>query len=68
MTDKELKIQYKVYDENMDRKVRTVSILTSIQANIGNDLIIISKKYKSQLKNKIYLEKIINLLEKENLL
>lgn len=68
MTDKELKIQYKVYDENVDRKVRPVSVLTSIQANIGNDLIIISKKYRNQLKNKIYLEKIINLLEKENLL
>ena len=68
MTDKQIKIEYEPYDKYEDWSVRPAMVATGIQANIGDELKIRCIKYRSQLENKLYLDKIIQVLRKENLL
>lgn len=68
MTDKQIKIEYEPYDKYEDWSVRPAMVATGMQANIGDELKIRCIKYRSQLENKLYLDKIIQVLKKENLL
>lgn len=67
-SDKEINIEYKPYDKYEGWSVRPAMVATGIQANIGDDLKIRCIKYRSQLENKLYIEKIVEVLRKENLL
>lgn len=68
MADKQIKVEYKPYNKYEGWSVRPEIVAKGIQANIGDDLKIRCVKYRSQLENKLYIEKIIEVLKTENLL
>lgn len=68
MTDKDINVKYKSYDKYEGRKVRPAVVSKGMQANIDDYLEIRCIKYRSQLENKLHIEKIIKVLERENLL
>ena len=68
MANDEIKIEYKSYDKYEGWSIRPAVVANGMHVNIGNELKISCIKYRSQLENKIYLNKIIEVLKKENLL
>lgn len=68
MTDKEINVKYEVYDKYEGWKVRPAVVSKGMQANIDDYLQIRCIKYPSQLQNKLHIKKIIEVLEKENLI
>lgn len=68
MTNEEINVEYKPYDKYEGWSIRPTVVAKGIQANIGDDLKIRCIKFRSQLENKLYIEKIIEVLKKEKLL
>ena len=68
MANDEIKIEYKPYDKYEGWSIRPTVVANGMQANIGDELKIRCIKYRSQLENKLHLDKIIEVLKKENLL
>ena len=66
--NKQIIIEYKPYDKYEGWSVRPAIVANGMQVNIGDELKIRCIKYRSQLENKLYLDKIIEVLKKENLL
>ena len=65
MTDN---IEYKPYDKYEGWAIRPSMVSIGMQVSVGDELTIRCVKYRSQLENKLYLDKIIEVLRKENLL
>ena len=65
MTDK---IEYKSYDKYEGWSVRPAVVAKGMQVTINDEIKIRCIKYRSQLENKIHLDKMIEVLKKENLL
>ena len=68
MTDKEINIEYKSFDKYEGWSVRPAMVAIGVQANISNGLKIRCSRYHDQLKNKLYIDQIIEVLKTENLL
>ncbi len=68
MTDEELKIEYRSYDKYEGWSVRPAIVAKGMQVNINDELKIRCVKFRSQLENKQYLDKIIEVLKKEDLI
>ena len=68
MTDKEIKIEYESFDKYEGWDIRPSKVAIGMQANIGNGLKIRCSRYHDQLKNKLYIDQIIEVLKTENLL
>lgn len=68
MTDKEIKVHYEVCDKYPGQRVKPVHVSPIIQGSIGEDLKIICSKFRTQIENKLHIDKIIEVLKKENLL
>lgn len=65
MTDN---IEYQPYDKYEGCPIRPAVVSKGMQVSIDDELIIRCIKYRSQLENKLYLDKIVEVLRKENLL
>lgn len=68
MDNNEIEIKYQMYDKYEGWKVRPAVVSNGMQANIGDYLQIRCIKYRSQLENKLHIQKIIEVLKKENLI
>lgn len=68
MTDKQIQVEYKSYDKYEGWSVRPAVVAKGMQVTINDEINIICIKYRSQLENKIHLDKMIEVLKKENLL
>ena len=68
MANDEIKIVYKPYDKYEGWSIRPTVVANGMQANIGDELKISCIKYRSQLENKLHLDKIIEVLKKQDLL
>ena len=68
MTNDEIKVAYKPYDKYEGWSIRPAVVANGMQANIVDELKIRCIKYRSQLENKLHLDKIIEVLKKQDLL